>query len=699
MACCCASRRFVGIAAIGLGALFWPTLQNVAFSMNLTFCCQADNDLYRVLKADGDEHQRFNNPADAVNSAPEGSGVLVLADGYPQKTTAIEPAVFDMAAKKKLRMYVEYPAALPDMTVGPAQQTKLERVVACSDVFGDELKKMQIVVVHDCHFVPVTTNRSHLVIAKVAGFDRAVYGLDDVKTSPILFEHPGGSILVATTKLSQFVTARYAAKSAMQAIWRTVFRWLQPGSKPVQLDWTPTVRPTFDRNTPLSADAARRAIQRGIDWHTAAGVFVGNEAQSGVNEGMISRIHFDGTQPIRFGMRTDCNGESSLAFALRWKLDGDPHSRNVASNLLDWIYFRSGLFENDPAKANYGLLYWTPAERQMLYQDNDVKAILGCLGTAGVLGTDRWDDVLLKNILGNFRTTGVHGFRGHFLNERDLSASGWQAYWRNKNVSYQPHYEAWIWATYLWLYDKTRYEPLLERTRRAIQMTMEAYPDRWQWTNGIQQERGRMLLPLAWLVRVDDRPQHRVWLKRIVRDIERCQDACGAIREELGAAGQGECPPPPSNAKYGTAEASLIQENGDPLADLLYTCNFTFLGLHEAYAATGDKQYRRMADRLADFLVRIQVKSEAHPQLDGGWFRAFDYRKWEYWGSNADAGWGAWSIEVGWTQAWIPTVLTLREIDTSLWDLSKRSRIKDRFEQIRKQMLPDDVIRPTEGKK
>ena len=58
-----------------------------------------------------------------------------------------------------------------------------------------------------------------------------------------------------------------------------------------------------------------------------------------------------------------------------------------------------------------------------------------------------------------------------------------------------------------------------------------------------------------------------------------------------------------------------------------------------------------MAGKLAEFFVRIQVRSEAHPELDGGWFRCFDYQKWDYWGANADEGWGAWSIEVGWTQA------------------------------------------------
>ena len=50
-------------------------------------------------------------------------------------------------------------------------------------------------------------------------------------------------------------------------------------------------------------------------------------------------------------------------------------------------------------------------------------------------------------------------------------------------------------------------------------MTMAAYPDKWKWTNGIQQERAKMLLPLAWLVRVEDTPEHRDWLRKIADDL------------------------------------------------------------------------------------------------------------------------------------------------------------------------------------
>jgi hypothetical protein len=189
------------------------------------------------------------------------------------------------------------------------------------------------------------------------------------------------------------------------------------------------------------------------------------------------------------------------------------------------------------------------------------------------------------------------------------------------------------------------------------------------------------------LVRVEDTPQHRAWLDRIASDLLASQDECGAIREELGKSGFGNYAPPASNEAYGTAEAPLIQENGDPLCDLLYTTNFAFLGLHEAAAATGDAKYREASDKLAKFLCRIQIRSETHPELDGAWFRAFDYNRWEYWASNADLGWGAWSIESGWTCGWINAVLAMRQMNTSLWELTRNSAIERHFEELQPLMF------------
>jgi hypothetical protein len=315
--------------------------------------------------------------------------------------------------------------------------------------------------------------------------------------------------------------------------------------------------------------------------------------------------------------------------------------------------------------------------------------MMGTMAAAALLKSGRWNDALVKCLLANLRTTGPQGFRGNRLADDDLQKNGWEHYWKTDRVNLAPHYECWLWACFLWAFDRTGYEPFFDRAKSAIRLTMEAYPHKWRWTNGLQQERARMILPLAWLVRLEDSPQNRRWLRTVTRDMLRRQDACGAIAEEVGKAGTGAYGPPKTNEEYATTEAPLIQRNGDPLADLLYTVNFAFLGLHEAAAATGEAMYSRAADKLADFMCRVQVKSESHPELDGGWFRAFEFKRWEYWASNADWAWGAWCIESGWTQTWLASVLALRQMKTSFWDLTSKVGIRLPFERWRPVMLPD----------
>ncbi|MBN1442926.1 MAG: hypothetical protein JXA90_09460, partial [Planctomycetes bacterium] len=299
----------------------------------LIFAGSAGNDLCVVARDSGVSMLRFDGVSQALERAPRGAGVLILADGYPSAPTEIEPEEFRTAREKDLRLYVEYPASLPGMRVEKPVRARLERGVVTSDAFRPALERLDLVVIHDCHYVPVETAPDpHLALAKVAGFDTAAYGIDDVKVHPLLFEMPGRQILVSTTKLSQFVTARYATKSALQAVWRMVFGWLRPEARAITLEWTETVRPTYSRDAVLPADAARRAVVRGIDWHSRARMLVhaswedlytryredgtvapadpvgprpsdelpAGDGECGVLEGVSSRIRFDGEQPLRW---------------------------------------------------------------------------------------------------------------------------------------------------------------------------------------------------------------------------------------------------------------------------------------------------------------------------------------------------------------------------------------------------------------
>jgi hypothetical protein len=203
-----------------------------------------------------------------------------------------------------------------------------------------------------------------------------------------------------------------------------------------------------------------------------------------------------------------------------------------------------------------------------------------------------------------------------------------------------------------------------------------------------------MILGLAWLERVADTPEHRGWLKQMTDELLRFQDECGAIREELGEASRGLYGAPKTNEAYATAEAPLIQVNGDPVCDLLYTSNFAYVGLVEAAAATGDVKLQAAVDKMTDFLVRIQAHSPTISQTHGAWFRGFDFKRWEHWGANADAGWGVWCCESGWTQGWITTMLTMVAKGTNLWDFTANSKAANVMDRLRREMIPDRLLDP-----
>ena len=403
---------------------------------------------------------------------------------------------------------------------------------------------------------------------------------------------------------------------------------------------------------------------------------IGNGSM-GILEGHASTIYYDGTQQYRYWNRTDVQGEVSFALAAAGDLLQNEKYKEVSENLIDFIFYTSNAHSgarNCPDSAVYGLLGWSETHPYVFYNDDNARAILGVIGASAFLQNERWNKQILENIFANFRMSSQQGFLSDRLEQKDIQKNGWQYYSKRDLVNPHPHFESWMLACYLWLYDKTGYKPLYDKAEMAIRAVMDAYPDNWKWTNGIQQERARMVLPLAWLVRVSDTPEHRQWLDIVVSKLLESQQANGAIREELGS-GSGQFGRTKSNKAYGLHEAPLIFENGDEVSDMLYTSNFAFFALNEAAQATGDEKYKEAVNKLADFLVRIQVNSKAHTDIDGAWFRAFDYGRWDYWASNADAGWGAWCTLSGWIQSWIVGTQALVEQDKSYWDATGNSTI------------------------
>ena len=598
----------------------------------------------------------------------------------------------DLVHTKKLRLYAEYHASLPGVAVGDPRPVRWERVVTSSNFFAPTLQRHAILAQHGCWFLPTASEAAHLRVARVAGYDRAVYGVPE-KAFPILFELPGHQVLVATTALSQFVRGRYGPQRAWKAIWERLLGWLEPFCAPPELSWRPEVTVQCGPEAPLEPDAEAEALSRSIKWFRDHVVY-SVDWKKGAIEGFESFIHHDGRQMQRTWARGDCTAETGMVFAFDWALTGDPASKQLSTQILDYAWSSPDFLQADPRSPAFGLHNW--AERlPVFYGDDNARVILSTLLAGHLLGTDRWDDRVLRCLLSNLRTTGSLGFRRNRIDRHQFGDDerGWQVFRREDTVSYAPHFQAYLWAANLLGYSMTGYDGFLDRTVNAIRMTMDRYP-KWRWTNGLTQEIARMLLPLAFLIRIEDKAEHRDWLNRMAHELLDPEGACaggmrpcGAIQERLGPGGWGKYAPPQSNEEYGTTEASLVQANGDPVCDQLYTANFAFLGLHEAAAATGQEWLLEAEARLADFMCRIQVRSQVHPYLEGCWMRGFDYERWEYWGSSADAGWGAWSVESGWTNTWIAAVLAMRHSGRSLFDVASSSHVAHDISTLLTEMM------------
>jgi hypothetical protein len=694
--------------------ILWICLNGNAIGQihkDLQIVARSDNDLVVVLQKNRITFRRVNDIREALAKATEGSGLMILADNYPDICTMADSSVFAEASAKKLRVYIEYPVMLPGMKVGKPGYIEsgeygalVERTVVSSGAFGPGLPAMSILEMKDCHYVQVSAKAAHLVLARVEGYNTAVYGLPE-KTKPLLFEYPQGNILVATTKLSQFVTGRYAPNDAWPYIIGMILKWTTGNNNLPLLKWTPSVRPMFTGSEKLPQSAKLNAIIRGIEYYDKSMLYlhpgwpVSNGMDSiaktwprgdgsyGIGECYISkRIFYTGRQAASLYPRADCNLETAMGLACGTKLLKETdYYRGKANTLNDFICFNSLACKEtraDSASPSYGLIGYYAFNHGSYWGDDNARSLLSLITSSALLDEDRWDEIIIRGILANFRTSGIYGFRPLNISEEQLQKHGWQYYFNLNHIDYCPHMQSYLWCTYLWLYDKTKFKPFLERTRNAIGMMMKAYPDWRLEANRVEQERCRMLLPLAWLVRADDTPEHRAWLDTIAQYVIGIQDKSGAIPQIPGKIVG-------SNNGYGTGECAMAHEAGDPVTDALYSINFAFLGMTEAASATGNKSYIRSADQMEGFFIRTQTQSEVHPELDGTWYRGFDFKKWDYWGSDGDAGWGVWTNEIGWTHSWITATLAVREMKTSFWELTSGSEVASKFDHFRRIMLPD----------
>ena len=759
-----------------------PLLLKADDDAALLFCTSATNDLFLAAAkaaasaAPAIRVARFSNCSEAVQlGASTGAGVLLLADGGASSFTTVTPAMLKLMGAFKFRLFAESAVVAEEGKRGLAARKcpPYSRFVAMSGSalwsasdLDTTLQPLDVLEPNNCLMVPpfgYAPAATHATITKVAGFDRAVFGVNAStdKPLPLLSQprnHPGA--LFSTSALSSVVRSRFSPVQSWARLWRGLLRWLVFAEKKDKLwsdslEFTLAVRPAFARSAALPATATKDAVLNGMRWlHSTSSLLMPNKAagattsalleqgvlnprsqgwplalplplpasayaedadgSSGIVEAFLSAIQpargtASATQQVCLRIRTDCVAESAGALAIgalaQFK---DDRAASVAENLLDHLF---GVGQDgprsDPRNPLGGILKWgtnmLAPQAEEVYSDDQARSMLAVafgvslFTSAGRPTAASWDTELAKLMLGNARLMNRRGMSKWAGGQQSvLVAEGWRASWDDDTYqSETQYYQSVLRATNLWSFAVAKNSSLfLDRTVRGINASMASfYAKTWTCQVGLTPELAKTLLPLAWLVRVNNTVLSRKWLRDVADAlISHMDSVSGAVIEDPAGQDGVQCGhhPPTSNAAYGTQESTLSQSSNDSVADLLYSTNFAVLAMHEAAAATQDAAYIKAAKQLADFAVRAQVgTAESGGHLRGAWLRALDLKRWDYYASGSDTGWGPWVAETGHGGTGIMMALAVREMNTSVWEVLTEPRFAERIGKRANTLAPE----------
>lgn len=577
--------------------------------------------------------------------------------------------ILSAARRNEAKVLLECPDAYPGIEFGSeiyADSFKARSVVA-GDWFGEKVPPCRILTQHN--FVLRVVNspvKSHLVAARVAGYRDACFGLEDAEKYPLLFEAPDCSnILIAVTPFASFIRSRFAPAADWKTVIGKLLGFLSGSEEILPIDYELSVRPTYKAEEPLPENFEAAAFKRNAEWFYREMIY-NHHGDIGVFEGLTSVIDVTGRQWVMPALRGDCMGESSAVGALDCVINGERMGRAMSEGLIKTMLDTPKVRDCCQASQTFGSLFFDESNRSV-YGDDNARAALGAILSEELLDDPKHAKKLLQLGYSLLRTTGSNGLRTpslihpkHFQDQKT-----WVYYHENNYEKCHPHYQAFHWALNCQLYALSGDRRFLDSAIAAMEEANRCFPD-FYWQNGATGDWCRILLPYAMLVEVDDTPEHRKWLHKVVTFFISKLNKFHTLPELMGKRELGHYPSPACNADHGRGESALVQFNGDPACDLLYSVNYGFIGLHEAVMATGNPEYKAALDGMAEFFCRIQATSTDQSYIDGAWLRGFDYGLWEFFGSASDSGWGPWCVETGWTNAWIATTLALRKLNRPL---------------------------------
>ncbi len=358
------------------------------------------------------------------------------------------------------------------------------------------------------------------------------------------------------------------------------------------------------------------------------------DGKRGIREGLSHNISPDGKRTLATNVRADCTGEAAGVFLM----SDDAVLNACGDNMLGLCYgpltVKGGDFD--------GMMRWTEEAWEVCYQDDVARAVIPSL----LLAVTEKNKKHVKNACRALEflcsSTCKDGLRPARTDVLEFIKNGKsvKSLADEENGFKSAHYNSWYSAALLLGYMASGNEHFKQLGIKGLESLMSVYPETVR-EHSETSELCRLIFPLAVMYKVSGESKHKAYLEKVFSDLLTHKHPCGGYAEwDTGY----------KAACFNNAggECSLLSENGDNVADLLYSLNWLPMGFAFAYYATKEKKYFDAWKDICTFFVKTQIVSD-NKYLNGGWCRGIDLDTLEYRGVPHDVGWGPCSLETGWT--------------------------------------------------
>ncbi len=386
-------------------------------------------------------------------------------------------------------------------------------------------------------------------------------------------------------------------------------------------------------------------------WGVAERLYLCNEPElrKKVLETFNSFTEYDGWSVIE-SRRADCNFQTALLFLLSSEILEDRDKKNIAVNLLDYLYFRSGLLNRggsdgaDPETD--GVWNWSHTEwRMKLWFDDNSWALAVPLLIAerypeldAKYELKKWAEKLAERLFTGFSRTFLAS-----LGKPDADMSDPEKQWFGRPLL--PH-----WGSLCCF--------ALSLAIRAGLDTQGKYKNMiWQYHEYLEKGDGTgdklNVSELAYAV-IGSAAAYRI----------AGESRYLILAEQFAEQILAKADPETGNVPAEHYEAP----KGPHLVDTIYTVNWILIGFQNLLRILPDnaenRKFRIFYSRLLSLIAEIQDKS-SEPQFAGCWRGMFDTKTGTWGGGDCYEG-GAGSIYSGWTNAPLALVFANEILGTSL---------------------------------